>query len=178
MGAQRSYVPEHALSICKIGILMIRKLIYRWPLERCVCQFFWLLQLPDIVQHGPEFSAEKTWLQLSQNICEIQKQNASNLSFEENHRFAYNMVLNKEGEMLYKGVKKLVSDNLDSMANERIIPFFPSGTADALVRSTEDSVLLDKVKRVWEEHGSNMVRLGQILKYMASFHLYFLFHSP
>jgi cullin 3 len=118
-------------------------------------------------QHGPDFSAEKTWSQLSENIREIQKQNACNLSFEENHRFAYNMVLNRHGEMLYNGVKQLVIENLETMANERIIPYFPSGTKDAMVQNTEDSMLLDKVTKVWEEHKNNMVRLGQILKYMV-----------
>ena len=108
---------------------------------------------------------------MSENIREIQNQNACNLSFEENHRFAYNMVLNKHGETLYNGVKKLVIENLESMANERIIPYFPSGTDDPMVHSTEVSLLLDKVKKVWEEHNKNMVRLGQILKYMVRFGL-------
>ncbi|KAF9532609.1 Cullin [Crepidotus variabilis] len=117
-------------------------------------------------KHGPEFSVDKTWTELKKNIREIQIQNASNLSFEENHRFAYNMVLNKQGETLYKGVKDLVVENLDSMAKERIEPVFPSGTTDATVLSDEDSRLLRKVKDVWEEHTNNMIRLGQILKYM------------
>lgn len=69
--------------------------------------------------------------------------------------------------MLYKGVKQLVLENLETMANERIIPYFPSGTKDAMVQNTEDGMLLDKVKQVWEEHNNNMVRLGQILKYMV-----------
>jgi len=78
------------------------------------------------------------------------------------------MVLNRHGEMLYNGVKQLVVENLGTMANERIIPYFPSGTKDATVQNTEDSLLLGTVKKVWEEHKNNMVRLGQILKYMVS----------
>lgn len=77
------------------------------------------------------------------------------------------MVLNRHGEMLYRGVKQLVVENLESMAKERIIEVFPSGTTDVAVQSREDSVLLAEVKNVWEEHNSNMVRLGQILRYMV-----------
>ena len=41
-------------------------------------------------------------LRLQGAIHEIHKQNASGLSFEELYRNAYNMVLHKYGEMLYK----------------------------------------------------------------------------
>ena len=77
------------------------------------------------------------------------------------------MVLNRHGEMLYRGVKQLVVENLESMAKERIIPAFPSGTTDVTVQSSDASLLLVNVKNVWEEHNSNMVRLGQILRYMV-----------
>ncbi|KIM39866.1 hypothetical protein M413DRAFT_19621 [Hebeloma cylindrosporum] len=117
-------------------------------------------------QHGPEFSAEKTWAELSKNIREIQNHNASNLSFEENHRFAYNMVLYKHGDMLYKGVKSLVTENLDTLARDKILPAFPTGTTDVSVQNNEEEVLLKALTDVWDDHRSNMVRLGQILKYM------------
>ncbi|CAA7266848.1 unnamed protein product [Cyclocybe aegerita] len=117
-------------------------------------------------KHGPEFSAEKTWSELARNIREIQDQNASNLSFEENHRFAYNMVLNKHGEMLYNGLKRLVAEDLETLATRNIVPHFPSGTTDPSVQSGEDDLLLTSLKAVWTRHINNMVRLGQILKYM------------
>ncbi|KAF8149979.1 Cullin [Crassisporium funariophilum] len=128
---------------------------------------------PKIVaprKHGPEFSPEKTWADLSKNIREIQNHNASNLSFEENHRFAYNMVLYKHGDMLYRGVKTLVSENLDKLAKAEIIPAFPTGTTDAAIRSTEDERLLKALRHVWDDHCSSMIRLGQILKYMDRVH--------
>ncbi|KAJ7773239.1 Cullin-domain-containing protein [Mycena metata] len=79
-------------------------------------------------RHGPDVSIDKTWADLANNIREIQNHNAPNLSFEENHRFAYNMVLHKQGEMLYRGVNQL------------------PGRSSVPV--------------------GNMIRLGQILKYM------------
>ncbi|KAF8896373.1 Cullin, partial [Infundibulicybe gibba] len=119
------------------------------------------------VQHGEEFSSEKTWLQLAKNIREIQNHNASNLSFEENHRFGYNMVLYKAGKMLYDGLLKLVSENLDKLANANIIPAFPAGgTGDPMQRSQEEEMLLKALKYVWDDHTDSMIKLGQILKYM------------
>ncbi|KAF8968105.1 Cullin-domain-containing protein [Flammula alnicola] len=120
--------------------------------------------------HGPEFSPDKTWEELSKNIREIQNHNASNLSFEENHRYAYNMVLYKHGDRLYNGVRTLVIENLDTLAREEIVPAFPTGTTDAKMQNDEEEVLLKALRKVWDDHRSNMVRLGQILKYMDRSH--------
>ncbi|TFK72891.1 Cullin-domain-containing protein [Pluteus cervinus] len=118
-------------------------------------------------RYGPEFSSQKTWALLEPNIREILNHNAMNLSFEENHRYAYNMVLCKEGPMLYEGVKRLVKENLVKLANEVIIPKFPtSGASDLMHKSQEDEALLKALRRVWDDHKSSMYRLGQILKYM------------
>ncbi|KAJ7127021.1 Cullin-domain-containing protein [Mycena epipterygia] len=117
-------------------------------------------------RHGPDVSIEKTWADLANNIREIQNHNAPNLSFEENHRFAYNMVLHKQGEMLYKGVNQLVAENLDHLANTQVIPAFPSGASDETMQSQEAEMLLKALRNIWDDHTSNMVRLGQILKYM------------
>ncbi|PPQ69073.1 hypothetical protein CVT26_003548 [Gymnopilus dilepis] len=121
-------------------------------------------------KHGPEFSAEKTWAELAKNIKEIQNHNAANLSFEENHRFAYNMVLYKSGDQLYNGVKQLVIENLEFLANTIIIPAFTSATSDPAMQNTEEELLLKALRRVWDDHTSNMHRLGQILKYMDRVH--------
>ncbi|KAG6813913.1 hypothetical protein H0H92_005762 [Tricholoma furcatifolium] len=121
--------------------------------------------------HGSTFSAEKTWAELAKNIREIQNHDASNLSFEENYRFAYNMVLHKEGRMLYDGVKKLISENLDELAQQQIIPVFPTGgDSDPMHRSQESDIFLKALRGVWDDHTGNMVKLGQILKYMDRVH--------
>ncbi|GLB40454.1 putative cullin-domain-containing protein [Lyophyllum shimeji] len=122
-------------------------------------------------KHGTTFNAEKTWAELANNIREIQNHDASNLSFEENYRFAYNMVLHKEGKMLYDGVKKLVAEHLDTLAKDRVIPVFPTGGQDdPMQRSQEADIFLKALRGVWDDHISNMVKLGQILKYMDRVH--------
>ncbi|KAG5638768.1 pre-tRNA nuclear export protein [Sphagnurus paluster] len=122
-------------------------------------------------KHGTSFSAERTWAELANNIREIQNHDASNLSFEENYRFAYNMVLHKEGKMLYEGVKKLVAENLDMLAKDKVIPVFPTGgNSDPMHRSQEADIFLKALRGIWDDHTSNMSKLGQILKYMDRVH--------
>ncbi|KAI0925756.1 hypothetical protein AcW1_008104 [Taiwanofungus camphoratus] len=118
-------------------------------------------------KHGPDFSIDETWAKLSQNIVEIQNHNAANLSYEENHRFAYNMVLYKHGETLYNGTKKLVASNLERLANHSIIPSFPTGSEDDVVqRSQAGETLLKALRKVWDDHTSSLSKLRDVLKYM------------
>ncbi len=115
-----------------------------------------------------DFNFAKTWDELSKNIREIQNHNAANLSFEENHRYAYNMVLHKHGDTLYNGVRALVIENLETLARDEIVPAFPTGMKDPSMQSDEEELLLKALRKVWDDHKSNMVRLGHILKYMVS----------
>lgn len=118
-------------------------------------------------KHESEVSLDETWSRLSTNIREIHNQNASNLSFEENYRFAYNMVLYKNGGVLYKGVCGLVAENIDRLAQSEIVPAFPSGSSkDPVQQSQEGESLLRALKRVWDDHTGNMSKLRDILKYM------------
>lgn len=112
---------------------------------------------------------DETWTKLSRNIIEIQNHNAANLSFEENHRYAYNMVLYKNGDKLYKGSTQLVAENLDKLAKEHIIPAFPAGsTQDPVQRSQEGETLLKALKKVWDDHVSSLSKLRDVLRYMVS----------
>ena len=78
------------------------------------------------------------------------------------------MVLLRHGEKLYNGVKQLVAENLETLAKERIIPVFPTGMVkDGPQLSQESEILLKALKSVWDDHTSNMTRLGQILQYMV-----------
>lgn len=80
------------------------------------------------------------------------------------------MVLHKEGKMLYDGVNKLVAENLDTLAEDRIIPTFPTGgSSDPGHQSQEGDVLLKALRSTWEDHIGNMTKLGQLLKYMVTF---------
>lgn len=102
------------------------------------------------------------------NIREIHNHNASKLSFEENYRYAYNMVLYKSGSMLYKGVCQLVTENVERLAQEEIVPTFPSrGSSDPIQQGQEAELLLRALRRVWDDHTGNMSKLRDILKYMV-----------
>lgn len=99
-------------------------------------------------------------------MIEIQNHRASNLSYEENHRYAYNLVLLKSGELLYKGTCELISANLEKLAKQDIIPAFPSGTGDPIQRSQEGEMLLKALRKVWDDHVSSLSKLRDVLKYM------------
>ncbi|KAA1130584.1 Cullin-3, variant 2 [Puccinia graminis f. sp. tritici] len=77
-------------------------------------------------RHGEP--AIDTWSRLSKAITEILNHNASKLSFEEHYRYAYNMVLYKQGTKLFVGVRDLVAHHLDEQATRQIEPNFPSRT--------------------------------------------------
>ena len=80
------------------------------------------------------------------------------------------MVLHKQGKMLYDGVIKLVAENLDRLAREKVFPVFPTGVVDdPMHQSQEGELLLKGLKNIWDDHLANMLRLGQILKYMVTF---------
>ncbi|KAH7927936.1 Cullin-domain-containing protein [Leucogyrophana mollusca] len=118
-------------------------------------------------KHVSDVSMDETWSKLQANIREIHNHNASSLSFEENHRFAYNMVLYKQGGVLYHGVCKLVADNVDRLAKNDITPTFPSGgDDDPTQQSQAGELLLKALRRVWDDHTGNMSKLRDILKYM------------
>jgi hypothetical protein len=86
-----------------------------------------------------------------------------------------------DGDQLYTGVKQLVAEHLDSLAEERIVPAFPrsSGThgagklgggAEAVERAMEGDRFLKAVKGVWEDHTGSMRKLKDVLRYMVSRH--------
>lgn len=78
------------------------------------------------------------------------------------------MVLYKHGEKLYNGVNQLVAENLDKLAKDEVIPAFPTGNSDdPIQKDQEGEMLLKALRRVWNDHTSNMIKLGQILKYMV-----------
>ncbi|CAO1615339.1 unnamed protein product [Parajaminaea phylloscopi] len=71
------------------------------------------------------------WNRLAHAIGQIQHHNESTLSYEEHYRYAYNLVIVKEGRVLYEGVKRLVEAHLDKQCVERLIPSFPPGGSTA-----------------------------------------------
>ena len=82
--------------------------------------------------------AIKTWEALANAIDEIYNRNASQLSFEELYRNAYNLVLHKHGTLLYEGVsEKLSSHLLDTVDRLADLP---------------DSSMLEDIASTWSEH--------------------------
>jgi cullin 3 len=57
-------------------------------------------------------TARTTWEVIAVAIDEIYNRNASQLSFEELYRYAYNLVLHKHGALLYDGVSSKINQHL------------------------------------------------------------------
>ena len=85
-----------------------------------------------------------------------------------------------DGDQLFKGVKELIAEHLNDLAEEVIVPTFPrsSGThgagrlgggAEAVERALEGDRFLRSVRGVWEDHIGSMRKLKAILKYMVSY---------
>ncbi|KAG7671586.1 hypothetical protein KSW81_003717 [Nannochloris sp. 'desiccata'] len=96
--------------------------------------------------------AEKTWKFLENAINEINNRNSSGLSFEELHRNAYNMVVNKHGEMLYTGLLRTSKDHLNAVA--------------ARVAEAQGESLLTALRTEWENHNKSFTVIREILMYM------------
>ncbi|CDZ97609.1 Cullins [Phaffia rhodozyma] len=71
-----------------------------------------------------DVSLDESWRRLAVAIKEIQNHNVSKLRFEENYRYTTSMVRHKRGDVLYNGVKELVTQHLTSEAKSRIVPSF------------------------------------------------------
>ncbi|VDB88409.1 unnamed protein product [Peniophora sp. CBMAI 1063] len=118
-------------------------------------------------KHGTNISVDETWSKLTHNIREIQYHRAHTLSFEENYRFAYQMVIMKNGKQLYEGTVDLVVENLDRLVKEILQPNFPTSLdQDPMQRAHDDARLLSALSEVWADHKGSMDKIGSILKYM------------
>uniref|UniRef100_A0A1D1Y7V5 Cullin-3-B n=1 Tax=Anthurium amnicola TaxID=1678845 RepID=A0A1D1Y7V5_9ARAE len=109
------------------------------------------------------------WDRLAQAIREIHKKNASILSFEELYRNAYNMVLHKNGDKLYNGVKEVITQHLEEVAVAQVVPAFPlSGASSSQTNpnGAGGANFLKVLKTVWEDHTTCMLMIRDILMYM------------
>lgn len=127
-------------------------------------------------------SSTENWTKLAKAISEIQQKRAGRLSFEEHYRYAYNLVLHKQGNTLYQGLIKLIEDHLQQETKDKIGPAFPSSSlvggsstqAARDVNSTsgeasaqQGETFLTAVKQVWDDHLVCMSKLKDVLKYMV-----------
>jgi cullin 3 len=120
-------------------------------------------------QHGPDTNVQETWDKLAYAIREIQNERAFQLSYEENYRYAYHLVLYRQGDFLYTNVKALITEHLARIVQELVVPAFGTGKReDPVIRAQEGELLMKAVRNVWDKHNSSMRKLSDILKYMAS----------
>ena len=84
-----------------------------------------------------------------------------------------------DGDQLYNGVKELVAQHLDTLAEQKVVPAFPrsSGThgagkmgggAEAIERALEGDMFLKALKGVWEDHTGSMHKITAVVRYMVS----------
>mmetsp|Transcript_19410 Transcript_19410/g.45154 ORF Transcript_19410/g.45154 Transcript_19410/m.45154 type:complete len:776 (+) Transcript_19410:417-2744(+) len=97
-------------------------------------------------------SAKQTWNVLAKAIDEIYNRNASQLSFEELYRNAYNLVLHKHGTLLYEGVTEKINSHLYK-TTERL-------------SNVPNNSLLEELANTWTEHQITMIMVRDILMYM------------
>lgn len=102
-------------------------------------------------------SAKTKWGILSGAIRQIFRHDASELSFEDLYRNAYNLVLHKFGDLLYDGVSGEITAHLRSVV-EKIRD--QHGTAE------DGNVLLRAITEAWSDHHLTMIMVRDILMYM------------
>ena len=94
------------------------------------------------------------------------------LSVEELYCNAYNMVLHKNGEKLYSGVKELITQHLEEVALKEVAPAFPVSETSIVSRRAASggngANFLKVLKRVWEDHTYCMMMIRDVLMYMVS----------
>ena len=127
----------------------------------------------------PEQPQSDTFERLSRAIGEIQSKRASRLSFEEHYRYSYQLVLHKQGDLLYDGISDIVAKHLHKEATTRIQPAFPSAASlDSLSLSADGQLhgqsmaqegekFLSSVVQVYDDHIACMSKLKDLLKYMV-----------
>jgi cullin 3 len=77
-------------------------------------------------------------------------------------------VISKHGDIVYNGVNQLVAENLDLLAKMEVAPAFPTGGSDDPMHQTQEGErLLKAIKKVWDDHKGNMMKLSQVLRYMV-----------
>ncbi|CAG8759096.1 13623_t:CDS:2, partial [Dentiscutata erythropus] len=122
------------------------------------------------LQNAADTTFSDNWDRLAQAIREIHRKNASILSFEELYRNAYNMVLHKNGDKLYNGVREVITQHLEEVAKDQVVPAFPmSGASSSQANSANGAGganFLKVLKSVWEDHTTCMLMIRDILMYM------------
>jgi len=96
--------------------------------------------------------AEDEWRSLRDAIDQIYQKKSSQLSFEILYRSAYNLVLDKHGELLYSGVKDSLTGRFVAIGEQ--------------VAKTPDAQLLETLSGKWSEQKVILSTVKDILMYM------------
>ena len=96
--------------------------------------------------------AVQHWNTIRDAIQKIYAQKASQLSYEELYRTAYNLVLHKHGEMLYDNVRKTTVEMLQPIS-QRLI-------------NIPDEDLVKEITKVWDLEKYVIIMIKDILLYM------------
>lgn len=97
-------------------------------------------------------AALQQWLIIKDAIQKIYDQQASQLSYEELYRTAYNLVLHKQGDMLYEKVKSTTLDMLEPIAKRLV--------------DLPDDVIDEEITKVWDTEKYVIIMIKDILLYM------------
>ncbi|CDK27209.1 unnamed protein product [Kuraishia capsulata CBS 1993] len=99
---------------------------------------------------------QKSWEVLSSAIKEIQEKRASNLSFEELYRRAYNAVLRKHGKQLYENIKAVLSEHLENAVYQKL----------SLLKGEQGASLLKAVNSEWNDFLLCMRMISDVFMYL------------
>ena len=78
------------------------------------------------------------------------------------------MVLHKNGEKLYSGVKEVITQHLEEVALKEVAPAFPVNETSIAASGGNGANFLKVLKRVWEDHTTSMMIIRDILMFMVS----------
>ncbi|KAL5334244.1 Cullin [Aspergillus crustosus] len=119
---------------------------------------------------------ESNWKALSQSLKKIHTKDASELSFEQLYRNAYNIVLIHRGDDLYEQTVQLEKEWLCDDIQKRVVAGISPGlllakeVIDIQDQATERRVAGEKflsvLKEVWEDHQLCMQMITDVLMYM------------
>ncbi|KAJ1773150.1 hypothetical protein IW138_001394 [Coemansia sp. RSA 986] len=112
----------------------------------------------------PHIDPHKQFEKLATAIGEIYKHNSSQLLFEELYRIGYNLVLSKNGPLVYDGVKAVLEAHLIDCVHKDILKHIETASASPTIANNE--ALLSSVRMLWSEHVTAMLIIKDILMYV------------
>ncbi|ORX73675.1 cullin-3 [Linderina pennispora] len=112
----------------------------------------------------PQVDPKTQFEKLALAIGEIYKHNASKLSFEELYRTAYGLVLSKNGQMLYDGVKGVLERHLRECVETGIMQYAAKARDEPSLTNSEQ--FLSSVRLLWSEHVTAMLMIKDVLMYV------------